>query len=81
MTCVFTGAVPYLEDHGCFLDGADIYKIDSVVIIRWVGKGFRYEPKDETVTHLIRVGPSNNFIRQDIGVLVVPASCVIGDLR
>lgn len=79
MTCIYTGAVPYLEDYSAFLRGADIYRVGNSIIIRWTGKGLDYAPPDDSITHKITIGFDTAFFREDIGILVVPENCVEGE--
>lgn len=80
MTCIKTGAYVSLPDYGLFA-ACDLYQVGDSIIIRFscdprdVGSNYCQERK---VTHIVKLNfAGTNFIRFDIGIVVVESRAVI----
>jgi hypothetical protein len=82
MTCIYTGARILVMEYG-FLAPADLYHVGNAIIARWNTNGKQWADTEEQMqqaTHRIYCNPSC-WMREDLGVIVVPASQCEGPRR
>jgi hypothetical protein len=82
MSCVYTGARILVVEYG-FFASADLYLVGNAVIARWNILSQEWlETKDqmEDITHRLFCNPSC-WLREDLGVIVVPESQCDGPLH
>ena len=70
--CIYTGAYVAVPDYGIYAP-ADLFKVANAVIIR-----FSFDPQEKglfeparPVTHIIHTMREDDFIRFDLGMLVI----------
>lgn len=82
MTCIYTGARILVMEYG-FLAPADLYLVGNAIIARWNINGKQWADTEEQMqqaTHRIYCNPSC-WMREDLGVIVVPVSQCEGAWR
>lgn len=79
MTCIKTGARVHFENYGQTLV-ADIFQVANAVVVRThpdrLSNPDPYPVTSPTHTLIAPPGGENEFWRDDLGVFVVPATCL-----